>query len=238
MGCQRKCDDIGYIFSRVQWLRREEKAAEAAELILSAPNDLTQAVDGDKWWIERRFISRTLLDLGDAKTAYRVASAAPVPSWENYRAEQQFMSGWIALRFLDDANTALAHFAIRFRRAGVTTAGSVGNVLRIFEWNDGEKFAGNSRHLRSSWRHLLTEKIRGEPDEHDTFDDLFVADVRCSELPSTPHKRIRAPRLRSASRQILRRTTAPAEAAAPLPTCVAQRLVRRLRRPRLGSIGK
>jgi soluble lytic murein transglycosylase len=104
-------DDIGYIFSRVQWLRREEKAAEAAELILSAPNDPTQAVDGDKWWIERRFISRTLLDLGDAKTAYRVASAAPVPSRENYRAEQQFTSGWIALRFLDDATTALAHFA-------------------------------------------------------------------------------------------------------------------------------
>jgi soluble lytic murein transglycosylase len=103
--------DIGYIFSRVQWLRREEKAAEAAELTLSVPNDSTQAVDGDKWWIERRFISRTLLDLGDAKTAYRVASAAPVPSRENYRAEQQFTSGWIALRFLNDARTALAHFA-------------------------------------------------------------------------------------------------------------------------------
>jgi soluble lytic murein transglycosylase len=103
--------DIGYIFSRIQWLRREEKAAEAAELILSVPNDPTQAVDADKWWIERRLISRTLLDLGDTKTAYRVASAAPVPSRENYRAEQQFTSGWIALRFLDDASTALAHFA-------------------------------------------------------------------------------------------------------------------------------
>jgi peptidoglycan lytic transglycosylase len=103
--------DIGYIFSRIQWLRREEQATEAAELMLSVPNDPTQAVDGDKWWIERRFIFRALLDLGDAKTAYRVASAAPVPSRENYRAEQQFSSGWIALRFLDDASTALAHFA-------------------------------------------------------------------------------------------------------------------------------
>ena len=103
--------DIGYIFSRIQWLRREEKAAEAAEVMLSVFNDPTQPLDGDQWWIERRFISRTLLDLGDAKTAYRVASAAPVPSRENYRVEQQFMSGWIALRFLDDASTALAHFA-------------------------------------------------------------------------------------------------------------------------------
>ena len=69
--------DIGYIFSRAQWLRRDEKATEAAELILSVPNDPTQALDADQWWIERRFLSRTLLDLGDAKTAYRVASARP-----------------------------------------------------------------------------------------------------------------------------------------------------------------
>lgn len=110
--------DIGYIFSRVQWLRREEKATEAAELMLSVVNDPTQALDGDRWWIERRFVSRTLLDLGDAKTAYRVASAAAVPSRENYRVEQQFTSGWIALRFLDDASTALAHFA----RAGQGTS--------------------------------------------------------------------------------------------------------------------
>ena len=103
--------DIGYIFSRAQWLRREEKATEAAELMLSVPNDPTQALDADQWWIERRFVSRTLLDLGDAQTAYRVASAAAVPSRENYRVEQQFTSGWIALRFLDDASTALAHFA-------------------------------------------------------------------------------------------------------------------------------
>jgi len=103
--------DIGYTFSRIQWLRREEKTTEAAELMLSMPNDPTQPLDGDQWWIERRLISRTLLDLGDAQTAYRVASATPVPSRENYRAEQQFTSGWIALRFLDDASTALAHFA-------------------------------------------------------------------------------------------------------------------------------
>ena len=84
--------DIGYIFSRAQWQRREEKATEAAELMLSVPNDPTQALDANQWWIERRFVSRTLLDRGDAQTAYRVASAAAVPSRENYRVEQQFTS--------------------------------------------------------------------------------------------------------------------------------------------------
>jgi peptidoglycan lytic transglycosylase len=103
--------DIGLIFSHVQWLRRGEKATEAAELILSLPHDPAQAVDADQWWIERRLMSRKLLDLGDARAAYRVASGAAVPSRENYRGESQFTAGWIALRFLDDPATALTHFA-------------------------------------------------------------------------------------------------------------------------------
>jgi soluble lytic murein transglycosylase len=103
--------DIGYIFSRAQSLRRDDKPAEAAELILSVPHDPAQAIDTDQWWIERRLVSRKLIDLGDPKTAYRVASAAVVPNRDNYRGEHQFTAGWIALRFLNDPNTALAHFA-------------------------------------------------------------------------------------------------------------------------------
>jgi soluble lytic murein transglycosylase len=103
--------DLGYIFARAQWLRREDKAAEAAELILSVPRDVAQPIDADQWWIERRLVARKLLDLGDAPTAYRIARDAAVPNKENYRGEQQFTAGWIALRFLDDASTAMAHFA-------------------------------------------------------------------------------------------------------------------------------
>jgi soluble lytic murein transglycosylase len=121
--------DIGYIFSRAQWLRREGKATEAAELILSVPDDPTQALDADQWWIERRFVSRTLLDLGDAKTAYRVASAAAVPSRQNYRVEHQFTSGWIALRFLNEASTALAHFA----KVGQGTSNPI-TLARAYYW--------------------------------------------------------------------------------------------------------
>ena len=45
------------------------------------------------------------------KTAYRIARDAAIPSKDNYRAEHQFTAGWIALRFLNDPATALAHFA-------------------------------------------------------------------------------------------------------------------------------
>src|SRR5499433_4450285 len=103
--------DAGYVFSRVQFLRRANEAGEAAAWILSLPAHHGQTIDTDQWWIQRRLVARKLLDIGDAKTAYRVARDAAIPSKDNYRAEHQFTAGWIALRFLNDPATALAHFA-------------------------------------------------------------------------------------------------------------------------------
>jgi soluble lytic murein transglycosylase len=103
--------DVGYIFSRAQYLRRADKADEAAELILSIPPDHGQMLDSDQWWVERRLVARKLIDLGDVKGAYRIARDAAIPSKDNYRAESQFTAGWIALRFLNDPATALVHFA-------------------------------------------------------------------------------------------------------------------------------
>ena len=103
--------DAGYIFSRAQFLRRADEASEAAQWILSLPAEHGQTIDTDQWWIERRLVARKLLDIGDVKTAYQVARNAAIPSKDNYRAEQQFTAGWIALRFLNDPATALTHFA-------------------------------------------------------------------------------------------------------------------------------
>ena len=103
--------DLGYTFARAQWLRREDKAADAAGLILSVPRDAAQPVNADQWWEERRLLARKLLDLGDAQTAYRIARDAAPPSKDQFRWEQPFTAGWIALRFLDDPATAITHFA-------------------------------------------------------------------------------------------------------------------------------
>jgi len=103
--------DPGYIFSRIQWLRRSDKIAEAAHWMLAAPHDPDRLGDLDQWWVERRLIARKLLDLGDLKSAYAVANTAATPINENYRSEQHFTAGWIALRFLREPSVALAHFA-------------------------------------------------------------------------------------------------------------------------------
>jgi len=103
--------DAGYIFSRAQWLRRSDKIDEASRWMISAPHDAAVLHDVDQWWIERRVLARKLLDLGNFKMAYEVANGAAAPNNENYRADQQFTAGWIALTFLHEPAVALAHFA-------------------------------------------------------------------------------------------------------------------------------
>jgi soluble lytic murein transglycosylase len=103
-------DDIGYKFTRIQQLRRADQLAEAVALIKTVPKPLSDNHDHDEWWMERRVLARKLLDAGDAQNAYHVAASATSPDSPNYRAEQQFMAGWIALRYLNDASGAYAHF--------------------------------------------------------------------------------------------------------------------------------
>jgi soluble lytic murein transglycosylase len=103
--------DPGYIFSRIQWLRRADKITDAAQLLRTAPRDPAQLVNPDAWWVERRLVARKLLDLGDARMAYEIANGAATPTYDNFRTEQHFTAGWIALRFLRQPELALPHFA-------------------------------------------------------------------------------------------------------------------------------
>src|SRR3982075_2797334 len=103
--------DPGYIFSKIQLLRREEKFAEAAQLMMSAPKDPGRLYNLDEWWIERRLLSRKMLDIGERRTAYLIARDAALPARDIYKTEQEFTAGWIALRFLTDPATAAQHFA-------------------------------------------------------------------------------------------------------------------------------
>jgi len=102
--------DAGYLFAHAHVLRHENKFAEAAQVLLSAPCDAEQIPDGEEWWIERRIMARKLLDMGDPRSAYRVVAEGAEPTKENSRIERHFMAGWIALRFLDDPETAATHF--------------------------------------------------------------------------------------------------------------------------------
>jgi soluble lytic murein transglycosylase len=103
--------DLGYTLCRIHWMVRQNRLDDATRLMLAAAPETMALQDTDEWWRERRTLARKLLDLGKFQDAYQVVRDAALPATENYRADFHFMSGWIALRYLNDPATARAHFA-------------------------------------------------------------------------------------------------------------------------------
>ncbi|WP_406873892.1 lytic transglycosylase domain-containing protein [Aminobacter sp. P9b] len=118
----------GYFFAKSRYLRKQEKFTDAAAVMLKAPKDGASLVDPDAWWIERRVLSRELLDAGDVKTAYRIAAAHSAESATN-AVDAEFHAGWYALRGLNDAKLASGHFE---RIAKI--AGSPISLSRAYYW--------------------------------------------------------------------------------------------------------
>lgn len=100
----------GYLFAEAEYLRKRKKFTDAAALILKAPTDRAALVDPDAWWVERRVLSRELMDKGDMKTAYRIVAAHMAESPTN-AADAEFHAGWYALRGLKDSAKAAEHFS-------------------------------------------------------------------------------------------------------------------------------
>lgn len=118
----------GYLFAEAEYLRKRKKFADAAALILKAPNDRVALVDPDAWWIERRVLSRELVDKGDMKTAYRIVAAHMAESPTN-AADAEFHAGWYALRGLNDPAKAAEHFS----RIASLAQGSL-SLSRAYYW--------------------------------------------------------------------------------------------------------
>ncbi|WP_192244521.1 lytic transglycosylase domain-containing protein [Mesorhizobium silamurunense] len=118
----------GYFFAEAEYLRKQQKFADAAAIVMKAPTDRDSLVDPDAWWVERRVLSRGLVDQGDMKTAYRIVSVHAAESPAS-AAEAEFHAGWYALRGLNDPSTAAAHFS----RIADTAQGPV-SLSRAYYW--------------------------------------------------------------------------------------------------------
>ena len=100
----------GYFFAEAEYWRKRKKYAEAAAIVLKAPTNREALVDPDAWWVERRVLSRELMDQGDMKTAYAIVAAHAAESPAN-AADAEFHAGWYALRGLNDPQRAAKHFS-------------------------------------------------------------------------------------------------------------------------------
>jgi len=140
----------GYFFAKSRYLRKQEKFTEAAAVMLKAPKDGASLVDADAWWIERRVLSRELLDAGDIKTAYRIAAAHSAESATN-AVDAEFHAGWYALRGLNDAKLAAGHFE---RIAKI--AGSPISLSRAYYWLGRAAEAGGPGNAKDHFARAAT----------------------------------------------------------------------------------
>jgi soluble lytic murein transglycosylase len=144
--------DAGYIFSKIQLLRREEKFAEAAQLMLNAPKEPDRLYNPDEWWVERRLLARKMLDVGENRSAYLIARDAALPARDIYKTEQEFTAGWIALRFLNDPATAAQHFA----RIGVGSVNPTALARAGYWQGRAAEAAGHSQDARAAYSAAAT----------------------------------------------------------------------------------
>lgn len=140
-------NDPGYMFSRIQLFRRDERFAEAAQLMLAAPRDPNRLYNLDEWWIERRLLARKMLDVGEHRSAYLIARDAALPARDIYKTEQEFTAGWIALRFLKDPATAAQHFA----RIGVGSVNPTALARAGYWQGRAAEAAGRSSDARQAY---------------------------------------------------------------------------------------
>ncbi|MES0880850.1 transglycosylase SLT domain-containing protein [Roseibium sp. SCP14] len=103
-------DDPGFQFSKILHARRKGQYETAATLLRTTPYDPETLVDPDKWWVERRIVSREMLERGKAIQAY-VLAAAHSATGHIAVADAEFHAGWFALRFLEKPKAAEEHFA-------------------------------------------------------------------------------------------------------------------------------
>jgi soluble lytic murein transglycosylase len=139
--------DPGYIFSKIQQLRREEKFSDAAQLMLSAPKDPNRLHNLDEWWVERRLMARKMLDVGEHRTAYLIARDSALPTRDIYKTDQEFTAGWIALRFLNDPALAAQHFA----RIGVGSVNPTALARAGYWQGRAAEAAGRSQEARAAY---------------------------------------------------------------------------------------
>ncbi len=139
--------DTGYLFAKIQLLRREEKFAEAAQLMMSAPKDPARLYNVDEWWIERRLLARKMIDAGEHRTAYLIARDAALPARDIYKTEQEFTAGWIALRFLNDPAVAAQHFA----RIGVGSVNPTALARAGYWQGRAAEAAGRAQEARAAY---------------------------------------------------------------------------------------
>ena len=110
-------NDAGLNYDRLKWRRKRGRVDSSVEILQKIKNTKDYLIRPDKWWTEREIISRSLIYKKKFELAYKISSNHALTEGPKY-AEAEWMSGWIALSFLNDPLLAKDHFENFFNNVG------------------------------------------------------------------------------------------------------------------------
>jgi len=158
-------NDIGLKYDRLKWRRRRGRLDSSLEILFSIPKDPNKLVRPDVWWKERAILARSLIYKKKYAKAYKVSSNHSMSEGPEY-SEAEWLSGWIALTFLDDPNMALQHFKNFYNNVGYPISLSrgaywIGRTYKIIknEKKSEEWFKEASKYLNTYYGQLAFIEI-------------------------------------------------------------------------------
>jgi len=102
--------DPALLFDWAAALRRDGRDDEAHAMLLRVPASAMLTAHAARWWTEHNIQARDALTDGDAAMAMRLISHAALRASDTSYYEEQFLGGFVQLRFLKDARKALPFF--------------------------------------------------------------------------------------------------------------------------------
>ena len=110
-------NDAGLNYDRLKWRRKRGRVDSSLEILLKVNNNKDYLVRSDKWWKERSIIARALIYKKKYELAYKISSKHSLEKSPEF-AEAEWISGWIALSFLNDPILAIDHFNNFYQNVG------------------------------------------------------------------------------------------------------------------------
>ena len=110
-------NDAGLNYDRLKWRRKRGRVDSSVEILLKIKNTKDYLVRPEKWWIEREIISRSLIYKKKYELAYKISSNHGIIDGPEFAAAE-WMSGWIALSFLNNPLLAKEHFEKFYNNVG------------------------------------------------------------------------------------------------------------------------
>ena len=111
-------EDSGLEFDRLRWRNRRGRLDGSLEILYrNSLKTENQMVRPDKWWEQRESVVRSLIYKKKFKTAYKISSEHALSAGPSF-AEAEWLSGWIALTFLNSPEYAINHFQNFYNNVG------------------------------------------------------------------------------------------------------------------------